>query len=142
MRGINKVILVGNLGKDPDLQHLEGNIPVAKFPLATSEIRKDKKGETISETEWHSIVLWRGLADLAGKYLHKSSLVYIEGKLHSRNWEDKNGFHHCQTEVVADKMVMLEKKKGGPEHSEAEVQPCVKLPVGELNKDTEDEMEF
>jgi len=128
MRGVNKVILVGNLGKDPDLQYLEGNIPVAKFPLATSEMWKDKNGLTVSETEWHTIVLWRGLAELAGKYLHKSSLVYIEGKLHSRNWEDKNGGRHFQTEVIADTMVMLEKgksKTGQPEnHTEGTDPPA------------------
>jgi single-strand DNA-binding protein len=79
MRGVNRVVLIGNLGKDPDIQYLEGNIPVAKFPLATTETYKDKTGKLISQTEWHNVVLWRGLAELAQKYLHKSSLVYIEG---------------------------------------------------------------
>src|SRR6185312_17005942 len=89
MRGVNRVVLIGNLGKEPDIQHLEGNIAVAKFPLATTETYKDKSGTLVSQTEWHTIVLWRGLAELAQKYLHKGSLVYIEGRIRTRNWEDK-----------------------------------------------------
>jgi single-strand DNA-binding protein len=86
MRGVNRVVLIGNLGKDPDLQYLEGNIAVAKFPLATTETYKDKNGTLVSQTEWHTIVLWRGLAELAQKYLHKGSLVFIEGRIRTRNW--------------------------------------------------------
>ena len=84
-------MLIGNLGKDPDVQFLEGNIGVAKFPLATTETFKDRSGKLISQTEWHTVVLWRGLAELAQKYLHKGSLVYIEGRLRTRSWEDKEG---------------------------------------------------
>lgn len=79
MRGVNRVMLIGNLGKDPDVQFLEGNIAVAKFPLATTETYKDRAGKLISQTEWHTVVLWRGLAELAQKYLHKGSLIYVEG---------------------------------------------------------------
>eukprot|EP01136_Pigoraptor_vietnamica_P007373 Opistho-1_new@41515 len=89
MRGVNRVMLIGNLGRDPDLQHLEGNIAVAKFPLATTETFKDKNGNLVSQTEWHTVVLWRGLAELAQKYLHKGSLVFIEGRLRTRTWEKK-----------------------------------------------------
>ncbi len=110
MRGVNKVVLIGNLGKDPDVQHLEGNIAVAKFPLATTETYKDKTGKLVSQTEWHSIVLWRGLAELAQKYLHKSSLVYIEGRLRTRSWEDKEGNKRSSTEIVADNLIMLDKR--------------------------------
>ena len=113
MRGVNKVILVGNLGKDPDLQYLEGGISVAKFPLATTEKFKDRSGNLNQQTEWHHIVLWRGLADLAGKYLRKGSLIYIEGKLRSRTWEDKEGKKQHATEVVAENLVMLEKRPAG-----------------------------
>ncbi len=113
MRGVNKVILVGNLGKDPDFQILEGNIPVAKFPLATTETFKDKNGRQVSHTEWHSIVLWRGLADLAQKYLHKSSLVYIEGRLKTRSWEDKDGQRKFATEIIADNLIMMDKRGDG-----------------------------
>ncbi|OJU76649.1 MAG: single-stranded DNA-binding protein [Bacteroidetes bacterium 47-18] len=110
MRGVNKVVLVGNLGRDPDIQYIEGDIPVAKFPLATTEIRK-VNGNVISETEWHTIVLWRGLADLAHKYLKKGSLVYVEGKLRTRSWEDKDKIKRFQTEVIGENLIMLEKRK-------------------------------
>lgn len=111
MRGVNKVILIGNLGKDPDLQYLEGNIAVAKFPLATTETFKDKNGNLVSQTEWHNVVLWRGLAELSQKYLHKGSLVYIEGRLKTRSWEDKDKIRRSSTEIVGDNLVMLDKRK-------------------------------
>lgn len=113
MRGVNRVMLIGNLGKDPDMQFLEGNIGVAKFSLATTETYKDRTGKLISQTEWHTIVLWRGLADLAQKYLHKGSLVYIEGRLKTRSWEDKDGNKKFATEVVGDNLIMLDKKTDG-----------------------------
>lgn len=116
MRGVNKVVLIGNLGKEPDLQYIEGEIPVAKFPLATTEMRKEKNGNVVSETEWHTIVLWRGLAELAGKYLHKGSLVYIEGRLRTRSWEDKDKNKRFQTEIIAENLVMLDKRKESDHH--------------------------
>lgn len=115
MRGVNRVVLIGNLGKEPDLQYLEGNIAVAKFPLATTETYKDKTGTLVSQTEWHTIVLWRGLAELAQKYLHKGSLVFIEGRIRTRNWEDKDKNRRFSTEIVGDNLVMLDKRK---EHTE------------------------
>ncbi|MFM6924798.1 MAG: single-stranded DNA-binding protein [Ferruginibacter sp.] len=113
MRGVNRVMLIGNLGKDPDMQFLEGNIAVAKFSLATTETYKDRSGKLISQTEWHTIVLWRGLAELAQKYLHRGSLVYIEGRLKTRSWEDKEGNKKFATEVVGDNLIMLDKKADG-----------------------------
>lgn len=110
MRGVNRVILIGNLGKDPEIQYLEKNISVAKFPLATTETHKDKNGKLISQTEWHIVVLWRGLAELAQKYLHKGSLIYVEGRLHTRNWEDREGNKKFATEIVADNLIMLDKR--------------------------------
>jgi len=110
MRGVNRVMLIGNLGKDPDVQFLEGNIGVAKFSLATTETFKDRTGKLVSQTEWHTVVLWRGLAELAQKYLHKGSLVYIEGRLRTRSWEDKEGSKKFATEVVGDNLIMLDKK--------------------------------
>jgi single-strand DNA-binding protein len=104
------VMLIGNLGKDPDMQYLEGNIGVAKFPLATTETFKDRSGKLVSQTEWHTVVLWRGLAELAQKYLHKGSLVYIEGRLRTRSWEDKEGVRKFATEVVGDNLIMLDKR--------------------------------
>ncbi len=121
MRGVNKVILVGNLGKDPEVQFLEGNIPVAKFPLATTEAFKDKTGKALSHTEWHSVVLWRGLAELAQKYLHKGSLVYIEGKLKTRYWEDREHNKRSQTEIIGDNFIMLEKKSDLTSDDETEL---------------------
>ena len=111
MAGVNKVILVGNLGKDPEVRHLEGGTAVANFPLATTETYKDKTGQRQSQTEWHNIVLWRGLAEVAEKYLKKGNQVYIEGKLRSRSWEDKEGNTRYITEIVADSMTMLGSKR-------------------------------
>lgn len=111
-------MLIGNLGKDPDIQFLEGNIGVAKFSLATTETYKDRSGKLISQTEWHTVVLWRGLAELAQKYLHRGSLVYIEGRLKTRSWEDKEGNKKFATEVVGDNLIMLDKRNetGHPPH--------------------------
>ncbi len=113
MRGVNRVMLIGNLGKDPDVQYLEGNIGVAKFPLATTETYKDRTGKLISQTEWHTVVLWRGLAELAQKYLHKGSLIYVEGRLRTRSWEDKEGNKKFATEIVGDNLIMLDKRGEG-----------------------------
>ena len=113
MRGVNRVMLIGNLGKDPDMQFLEGNIAVAKFSLATTESYKDRTGRQISQTEWHTIVLWRGLAELAQKYLKRGSLVYIEGRLKTRSWEDKEGNKKFATEIIADNLIMLDKRNEG-----------------------------
>jgi len=109
-------MLIGNLGKDPEVQLLDGNISVAKFPLATTETFKDRSGKLVSQTEWHTVVLWRGLADLAQKFLHKSSLVYIEGRLRTRSWEDKDGVKKYITEVVGENLIMLDKKMEGLGH--------------------------
>ena len=114
MAGVNKVILVGNLGKDPEVRHLESGVPVASFSIATSESYNDKtSGERKTITEWHNVVLWRGLAEVAEKYLHKGDQVYIEGKLRTRQWE-KDGVTRYSTEVVGENMTML----GGRPRSE------------------------
>lgn len=112
MSGVNKVILVGNLGKDPEVRYLEGGTAVANFTLATSETYKDRtSGERKTQTEWHNIVLWRGLAEVAEKYLKKGSQVYVEGKLRTRSWEDKEGNTRYTTEIVGDTMTMLGKRE-------------------------------
>ncbi len=103
-------MLIGNLGRDPDIHFLEGNICVAKFPLATTETFKDKTGKLVQQTEWHTVVLWRGLAELAQKYLHKTSLVYIEGRLKTRTWEDKDHHKKSATEIIGDNLIMLDRK--------------------------------
>lgn len=110
MRGLNKVSLIGNLGKDPDIQYVEGNVAVVKISLATTEIFKDKTGGTHSQTEWHSVVLWRGLAELAHQYLNKGSLVFIEGKLKTRSYDDKENIKRYVTEIIADQLILLDKK--------------------------------
>jgi single-strand DNA-binding protein len=111
MSGVNKVILVGNLGKDPEVRNLENGATVANFTIATTESYKDKTtGEKKDITEWHNIVLWRGLADIAAKYLHKGDMIYIEGKLRTRSWE-KEGVTRYTTEIVGDNMTMLSTRK-------------------------------
>jgi single-strand DNA-binding protein len=111
MKGLNKVLLIGNLGSDPEIKTLEGNIKVAKFSLATTDSYKDENGQTHSSTEWHSIVRWRGLADLAEKYLHKGSLVHIEGKIKTRSYDDKQGNKKYVTEIIAEQIILLDKKE-------------------------------
>lgn len=110
MRGLNKVSLIGNLGKDPEFHYLEGKVAVARFSLATTEAFKDKIGEMQTHTEWHAVVLWRGLAELTNKYLSKGSLVFIEGKLKTRSYEDKEGNKRYVTEVIAEQLILLDKK--------------------------------
>jgi single-strand DNA-binding protein len=108
MTGVNKVILVGNLGKDPEVRHLESGVMVANFPVATTETYRDRNtGERRQVTEWHNVVLWRGLAEISEKYLKKGNQVYIEGKLRTRSWQDQEGNTRYTTEVIADNMTML-----------------------------------
>lgn len=107
---VNKVILIGNLGADPVIRTLETGVKVAKFSIATTEKWKDKNGEMQSQTDWHNIVVWRGLAEVAEKYLKKGKLVYVEGKLANRSWEDENGIKRYATEVVANNFQMLGSK--------------------------------
>ena len=110
MSGVNKVILVGNLGKNPEVRYLDSGIAVANFSLATTENYKNKEGERVSQTEWHNIVFWRGLAEVAEKYFKKGDSIYVEGKIRTRKWEDKEGNTRYSTEILADNMTMLGKK--------------------------------
>jgi len=105
---VNKVILIGNLGKDPEIRHLENGATVANFSIATSENYKDRKtGEKVTQTEWHNIVAWRGLAEIAEKFIKKGDKIYIEGKLKTRTWQDKEGNNRYSTEVITDNLTML-----------------------------------
>jgi single-strand DNA-binding protein len=123
MSGVNKVILVGRLGKDPEVRNLENGAVVANFTMATSETYKDKtSGERKEITEWHNIVLWRGLAEIAAKYLHKGDMVYIEGKLRTRSWE-KEGVTRYTTEIIGDNMTMLSTRPGGAGSSQERSAP-------------------
>src|SRR3954463_81301 len=108
--GVNKVILVGNLGKDPDLKRLDGDVAKVWFSLATTEIHKDKLGNRIEETEWHNILAWRSVAENAHKILKKGAQVYIEGKLQTNQWTDKDGNKKSATEVVMESFVVLSLK--------------------------------
>ena len=110
MSGVNKVILIGRLGKDPEVRAFENNLKKATFSLATSEIRKDKEGNKIESTEWHNIVCWRYLAETAEQYLVKGKLIYLEGKIRTRNWED-NGVKKYITEIEASTFTMLGTKE-------------------------------
>ncbi len=158
MAGVNKVILIGNLGKDPEVRHLENGTPVTSFSIATSESYKDKNsGEKVEKTEWHNVVLWRGLAEVAEKYLHKGDKVYIEGKLQTRSWE-KDGVTRYTTEIVGREMTMLSKKgqSGGGEQNqgggytaapqqqptEQPAQPANKEAVQAQNNDELDDLPF
>jgi single-strand DNA-binding protein len=107
---VNKVILVGHVGKDPEIRHLESGVAVASFSLATSETYTAKNGEKVSTTEWHNIVMWRGLAEIAEKYVTKGKQLFIEGKIRTKSWEDKDGNKRYMTEIVADSMQMLGSK--------------------------------
>jgi len=113
MAGINKVILVGNLGKDPEVRALESGVKVAQFSMATTESYKDNSGNWQDKTEWHNIVVWRYLAEKAESQLHKGSQVYIEGKITTRQWTDKDNNTRYTTEIIADKLMALGKREGG-----------------------------
>lgn len=117
MAGVNKVILVGNLGKDPEIRHLDNGRAVTNFSLATSESYKNKAGERVTTTEWHNVVLWTPLAEIAEKYLRKGNQIYVEGKLQTRSYDDKDGIRRYTTEVVVQNMTMLGSKNEGSSDS-------------------------
>ncbi|MDX1479132.1 MAG: single-stranded DNA-binding protein [Saprospiraceae bacterium] len=108
---VNKVFLIGNLGRDPEVRHLEGGNVVAKFPVATNESYRDKSGEWQKITEWHDVVVWRALAERAEKQLQKGSLVYVEGKITHRKWQDRDGNDRWSTEIVANTFRSLDRRE-------------------------------
>ncbi|MCC6690765.1 MAG: single-stranded DNA-binding protein [Bacteroidia bacterium] len=140
MAGINKVILVGNLGKDPEVRYLEGGVAVANFSLATSESYKDKNGNKVESTEWHNIVMWRGLAEVAEKRLKKGMQIYIEGKLRTRSWEDKEKNKRYTTEIVADNMIMLGRKENNSAGIQQPTAPS--NPIASANNSSTDDLPF
>ena len=107
MASVNKVILVGNVGRDPEIRYTQSGTPVANFSLATTDRFKNRSGENEERTEWHRIVAWARLAEICGEYLHKGRQVYIEGRLQTRDWEDRDGNKRYTTEIVAQNMQML-----------------------------------
>ena len=113
-RGINKVILVGNLGLDPEVRYMPSGGAVANISIATSENWKDKQtGQVQERTEWHRVIFYNRLGEIAGEYLRKGSKVYVEGRLQTRKWQDKNGVERYTTEIIASEMQMLDSKVGG-----------------------------
>tara|TARA_B110000046_G_scaffold173759_1_gene196662 strand:+ start:14165 stop:14602 length:438 start_codon:yes stop_codon:yes gene_type:complete len=145
MAGVNKVILVGNLGKDPEVRHLENGASVANFSIATSETYKDKNGNRQEQTEWHNVVLWRGLAQIAEKYLKKGSQIYIEGKLRTRSWQDKDGNTRYTTEVVGDQMTMLGGRSSGGNdtpNSNTSNEPSKNTGSADISSDDADDLPF
>lgn len=107
---LNKVILVGHVGRDPEIRHLDNNLTVARFSLATSESYKNKSGERITNTDWHNIVVWRGLADIAERFVKKGALICVEGKIRNRSWDDKEGNKRYSTEIDCDNLQLLGRK--------------------------------
>ena len=135
---VNKVILIGNLGKDPEIRHLEGNVAVGRFPLATNESYKDRKGEWQTKTEWHDIVVWRSLAERAERDLGKGSLVYVEGKLTHRKWQDREGNDRYTTEVVANSFRIIHKRDSSSEGGEGyQSSGVVFPPAGDTDGDSD-----
>ncbi len=117
---VNKVILIGNLGKDPEVRHLENGATVANFPIATSESYTDRNtGQRVENTDWHDIVVWRGLAEIVEKYVKKGTKIYVEGKLKKRSWQDKEGITRYTTEVVADELTILSRPETKSNSNEA-----------------------
>ena len=142
MAGINKVILVGNLGKDPEIRTLESGRKVANFSLATTETYKDKNGERVDATEWHNIAFWGPIADVIEKYLKKGSQIYLEGKIRTRSYEDKEGVKKYITEILGDKLTML---GGGPRSGEASSTSSnekTAQPVGQTFANEDDDLPF
>jgi single-strand DNA-binding protein len=120
MGSLNKVMLIGNLGKDPEIRAIPSGVKVANFSIATTERYTDKNGQKVDKTEWHNIVMWRGLAEVAEKYLKKGKQIFVEGRLQTRSWDDQTGQKKYMTEIVADNMVMLgSPRDGGGEASES-----------------------
>ena len=138
-RGVNKVILVGNLGADPEVKYMPNGNAVANVTLATSESWKDKQsGEQKDKTEWHRVVFFRRLAEIAGEYLKKGSQIYIEGKLQTRKWQDKNGNDRYTTEIIANEMQMLGGRGGGSADfgaSSSAAAPAAAATVNEFDDD-------
>lgn len=139
---VNKVILIGNVGKEPEVRHLDTDVSVATFPLATTERGYTlQNGTQVPErTDWHNIVLWRGLADIAERYVHKGDRLYIEGKLKPRSYDDQNGQRRYIVEIYAENMEMLSSRGTAPSQQPAPQQPVAQGTAA--NNDTSDDLPF
>ena len=146
-RGVNKVILIGNLGQDPEVKYMPNGNAVANITVATSESWKDKNtGEQVNKTEWHRVVFFRRLAEIVGEYLHKGSKIYIEGKLQTRKWQDKNGKDNWTTEIIANEMQMLDSRGQGEAPSQQRPAQQQSAPAqaapAPVNNDFDDDIPF
>ncbi|HTP80340.1 MAG TPA: single-stranded DNA-binding protein [Bacteroidota bacterium] len=133
-RSVNKTILIGNLGKDPELRYTSAGVAVVTFTLATNESWKDQDGNMQERTQWHNIVAWRKLAEIVGEYLKKGSRIYAEGRLQYRSYDDKNGVKRTVTEIVLDQMLMLD-SRGGGQSMDAGAPPAASEPPAEKADD-------
>jgi len=151
---VNKVILVGNVGADPEVRYIDSGVATCRLRIATSETFKNKEGQKVTQTEWHSVVLWRGLAEIAEKYVRKGAQIYVEGKLKTRTWTDKDGNNRTTTEIIADVLQLLGKRTdsqdpsaGKPEYQnsnrEANTNPVNSTPIEDEGLvDTADDLPF
>ncbi|MCD6118336.1 single-stranded DNA-binding protein [bacterium] len=119
MASLNKILLIGNVGKDPEIRYVAEGVPVCKFPLATTERYTDKSGNQQERTEWHNIVLWRKTAEIANEYVRKGKQVYIEGKISTNTWTDAENQKHYRTEVVARQLILLGRRDDAPSSAPA-----------------------
>lgn len=142
-KGINKVIIIGNLGQDPDVKYMPNGTAVVNITVATSESWKDKNtGEQVEKTEWHRVVFFKRLAEIVGEYLKKGSKIYIEGKLKTRKWQDKNGADHWTTEIHAKEMQMLDSRGQGQQSNSSQQPSASQSAPAPANNDFDDEILF
>ncbi|HZL09177.1 MAG TPA: single-stranded DNA-binding protein [Prolixibacteraceae bacterium] len=141
---VNKVILVGNVGRDPETRHLDKGVSVANFSMATTETYTAKTGEKVSTTEWHNIVAWRGLAEVVEKYVKKGSQLYVEGRIRTRTWDDKDGIKRYTTEIYADTLQMLGKREGQHEMAgqPAQTESAQSVNEPDFSQPEEDDLPF
>ena len=138
MRTLNKVQLIGRLGKDPEVQKFDGDNMVVRFPLATNESYKDKNGQLVESTDWHNIVAWRKLGQIAEQYIKKGMSIYVEGKIRSRSYDDKDGVKRYVTEIVADNFIMLDKKEENEGIKSSQVASSSAAPKNLVEEDDSD----
>lgn len=138
---VNKVILIGRLGGDPELRHLPSGVAVATFNLATNRTTKDRDGNNQDTTDWHRITAWRNTAEFANNYLRKGMRVYVEGRIQYRNWEDQNGVKHYGTDIIAENLQILESAANRAEDFSNQSTPT-EIPQPPENPETEDDLPF
>jgi single-strand DNA-binding protein len=139
-KSVNKIILIGNLGQDPELRYTSSGVAVASFSMATGESWKDQDGNVQEKTQWHKCVAWRKLAEIVGEYLKKGSKVYVEGRIQYRSYDDKNGVRRDVTEIVIDQMLMLDSK--GASHSEGAASAPLQPSTEDTGPDRVDDLPF